>query len=648
MSSLITTNKQRGDTIIEVLLAMAVLGMVLGTSFGIVNRSLATGRDAQERSEATKLAESQLEKLKTASSDPDNGFFSISETSIYCITYTRITDTLEVVEFDTNGIIEDDVDLNTYAVECKAGPDGRYRMSIIRSENVFTVRTRWESIRGEQLNEAKLIYRTYSYSTREYPVVSTNSTVSISGLNATVTGNVTDQGKTSVTERGFIYNTTAGQHPSAGTKIAVGSGLGEFSTVLSLSPNTVYYVRSFATNGSGTSYGSEVEFTTQAITAPVLGAAGASSTGTVSTVVSSTVNNGGTSITRQGAIVGPTSTLALDSNRTINDSPGGAVVSTTIGGLLPNTTYFAKTFAINSVGTSYSAPFSFKTSAIVSSIPLGTPTTFNGNTYYLSTQRATWSQAKAISTASGGHLVSINSLAENNFVSTLAAGQGTWLGLNDIANEGVWVWDSDDPSVGAGSYRNWSAGEPNNYLYGSTDEDVAVMNWSGGAWNDWFNDSTTTAYFVIEYDGSPITNKSTVQGRSYASCVTTAPAYPCTTTATSVYSRTDFRVDYSISAVSGGPGYNTLILNYSDYTGGSPTPPDSLYDYKVNVYVNGAKTLSGYKLKPSGGIAHIPIGQYASISTVSIEWTNNEWVPVNTYQYDPDLQINAVSVGFKP
>ena len=57
--------KQRGDTIIEVLLAMSVIGVVLGSAFGIANRSLATGRAAQERTDALKIAETQLELLKT-------------------------------------------------------------------------------------------------------------------------------------------------------------------------------------------------------------------------------------------------------------------------------------------------------------------------------------------------------------------------------------------------------------------------------------------------------------------------------------------------------------------------------------------------------------------------------------------------------
>lgn len=56
---------QRGDTIIEVMLAMSIIGIVLGGAFGIANRSVSVGQDAQERTEALKIAETQLEIFKS-------------------------------------------------------------------------------------------------------------------------------------------------------------------------------------------------------------------------------------------------------------------------------------------------------------------------------------------------------------------------------------------------------------------------------------------------------------------------------------------------------------------------------------------------------------------------------------------------------
>ena len=62
---MIMKKQQLGDTIVEVLLAMSVIGLILGMAFGIANRSVRMGQDAQERAEALKIAESQLEVFKS-------------------------------------------------------------------------------------------------------------------------------------------------------------------------------------------------------------------------------------------------------------------------------------------------------------------------------------------------------------------------------------------------------------------------------------------------------------------------------------------------------------------------------------------------------------------------------------------------------
>ncbi len=59
-----------GDTIVEVLLAIAVVSAVLGGAFVSANRSLNGTRVSQERSEATKLVQSQAELLSAATKDP--------------------------------------------------------------------------------------------------------------------------------------------------------------------------------------------------------------------------------------------------------------------------------------------------------------------------------------------------------------------------------------------------------------------------------------------------------------------------------------------------------------------------------------------------------------------------------------------------
>ena len=57
-------HSKRGDTIVEVLFAMVVIGLSLAAAFGIANRSLQISRSSQERTEAQKIAESQIELIK--------------------------------------------------------------------------------------------------------------------------------------------------------------------------------------------------------------------------------------------------------------------------------------------------------------------------------------------------------------------------------------------------------------------------------------------------------------------------------------------------------------------------------------------------------------------------------------------------------
>lgn len=97
-----------------------------------------------------------------------------------------------------------------------------------------------------------------------------------------------------------------------------------------------------------------------------------------------------------------------------------------------------------------------------------------------------------------GHLVTVNSAAENAFLvdTFVLNGHQTdplWIGLNDAASEGNFVWTSGQPVT----YTNWYQFEPNNDL---RTEDWATLNWlvavgestNHGAWNDVQFGGTTT------------------------------------------------------------------------------------------------------------------------------------------------------------
>lgn len=92
------------------------------------------------------------------------------------------------------------------------------------------------------------------------PVISTTVATAITEANATSGGTITSDGGAPVTSRGLVWGTSPGSSMFSTT---AGEGIGTFSANLTgLSLGTTYYVRAFATNRSGTSYGSQVSFTT--------------------------------------------------------------------------------------------------------------------------------------------------------------------------------------------------------------------------------------------------------------------------------------------------------------------------------------------------------------------------------------------------
>jgi uncharacterized protein (TIGR02145 family) len=99
-------------------------------------------------------------------------------------------------------------------------------------------------------------------STVSLPTVTTGTVSNITSTSVTVSGNVTATGGATVTVRGVCYATT--QNPTiSGTCVASGSGTGTFTaTITGLSSGTQFYVRAYATNSGGTTYGAQVNFAT--------------------------------------------------------------------------------------------------------------------------------------------------------------------------------------------------------------------------------------------------------------------------------------------------------------------------------------------------------------------------------------------------
>ena len=107
-------------------------------------------------------------------------------------------------------------------------------------------------------------------SVHELPVVTTINVDNISSTSVTCEGNVACGGTSTVTARGFCYNTW-GSPSLDDNHTTDGTGTGYFTGNLSgLTPNNTYYVRAYATNATGTTYGETQWFHTTCAPIPLI------------------------------------------------------------------------------------------------------------------------------------------------------------------------------------------------------------------------------------------------------------------------------------------------------------------------------------------------------------------------------------------
>ena len=184
----------------------------------------------------------------------------------------------------------------------------------------------------------------------------TNIVSDVTATTATCGGYVADDGGATVTARGVCWSTS--QNPTVSDSHTTdGNGTGSFtSNITGLNPLTTYYVRAYATNSEGTTYGNQVSFTTPEALPKV-------TTSAVSdiTVVSGSINAkcggnvtdiGAYDVTARGVCWSTSSNPTIADNHTTDGSGLGNFTST-ITGLTANTTYYVRAYATNSAGTAY-------------------------------------------------------------------------------------------------------------------------------------------------------------------------------------------------------------------------------------------------------------------------------------------------------
>ncbi|HMA62737.1 MAG TPA: lectin-like protein, partial [bacterium] len=112
---------------------------------------------------------------------------------------------------------------------------------------------------------------------------------------------------------------------------------------------------------------------------------------------------------------------------------------------------------------------------------------FEGHQYYRSHDWQDWNSAKSDCESNGGHLVTIASQEEKDFIMN-NFWEYIWIGLTDRENEGTWEWITGEEFL----YSNWDSGEPDSY-------DYCKMNCDNGKWYD--VSSNSNYQYVMELDG---------------------------------------------------------------------------------------------------------------------------------------------------
>ena len=373
-------------------------------------------------------------------------------------------------------------------------------MTSLSYNTTYYVRAYATNSKGTSYGEEKVFT-----TTKLAPTVTTTDITSITSNSAVTGGNVTADGGANVTARGVCYGTS--QNPTiSGQHTSDGNGIGTFtSTLTGLTANTTYYIRAYATNSEGTSYGSQKTFTTQqTVTLPTV------TTNNITDITQTAAASGGNVTSAgNGTVSAKGVCWSTNQNPTINnshttDGSGTGSYTSSLTALSPNTTYYVRAYATNEAGIAYGSQKSFTTENGTPTPPSWTNGILPGLFSISSSQQVHFSQGNLQYQASTSTWrfaeQQYDYIGENN--SNLSSTYSGWIDL--------FGWGTSGYNHGAVCYQPWRTSLTNSdyYAYGNVSSNLydqtcqadwgynAISN-GGNTENTWRSLSSSELYYLL-------------------------------------------------------------------------------------------------------------------------------------------------------
>ena len=188
------------------------------------------------------------------------------------------------------------------------------------------------------------------------PTVTTAEVTNIKTTSALGGGDVTSNGGYSITARGICWSSSTSTPTTDDSHTNEVADNGAFTSLMTdLEANTTYYVRAYATNEVGTSYGTAVIFTSGngLPTVETLDPGENITTSSIS-AVGNVLDDGGFEITTRGFVYSTLPYPTLENSTKITSGSGVGYFSANITNITPTKkTYYIRAYATNALGTAY-------------------------------------------------------------------------------------------------------------------------------------------------------------------------------------------------------------------------------------------------------------------------------------------------------